>query len=197
MNENVIVNIIERLAALESQVANLMLDAVVAKVHENENLLDVAISEQITLEKVPYYTQRAGDGKVYWMPSVGESGTVLIPSGDVENAKFLVGVTTDANPAPEKDKNIYIRQWKDGYKETFDGNDNTHLLSIGSNTERKTTKTQIQDKVATTTRTTEATQIEDAVGAVKITIGPAGITLTGLVNVVGVLQVGGIPMTVP
>ena len=180
IHANAITDIYERLTALESQVTNLLLDATVTKVHADKNLVDVDVNG-LPLEELPYLTQRAGDGKTYWMPSVGESGMLLVPSGDVGNARFLPAQTTNANPAPEKDAQKYVREWKVGAKETFDGRKSTHELLV-QDAKRKTTPTLI----------------EDSLGAIKIEITPFGVKITApIVNVVGILQVGGVPLIVP
>ena len=166
MEENVIANILERLAAVEAQQLNLLIMGTVVKLHEDKDLLDIQVGK-VVLEELPYFTQRAGAGKTYWIPSVGESGMLLVPSGDLGNATFMSGHNTKNNPALEKDKNVVVRQWKPGYEERFNGNDNTHLLSIGSNVERKTqggASPKIQEKVGTATRTTETAKIEDKTG---------------------------------
>ena len=178
MEENVITNILERLAAVEAQQANLLLMATVVKLHEDDDLLDIKVGD-VVLEEIPYFTQRAGVGKTYWMPSEGESGMLLVPSGDLGNSVFMPGHNTKTNPPLEKDKNIVVRQWKPGYEERFDGNDNEHLLSIGGNVERKTESAKIEDKVGGSTRTTETAKIEDKTGTATLKITPAGIVISG------------------
>ena len=198
MQQNVISDILERLAAVEARTYNLLLWATVSAVDEKNDWLTV-MAGNLELEEIPYLTQRAGVGKTYWMPSVGERGLLLVPSGDVGNAVFMPAITTEKNPAPEKDEKVMIREFKPGFQEKFDGNDNEHMLSIGSNVTRKTTETEIEDKVGGTTRKTEATAIEDTAGAAKITIAAATgiITLRGTVVEVTapVFKWNGVPTT--
>ena len=129
-----------RVAKLEVQLENMLQLAKVLKVDDTTNLLDIEI-RGVELKGVPYLTWRAGEnGKTYWVPEVGEVGLLLSPAGDVGNAVFLPALNYKDAEAPESDSSIMLRIFKDGVKEEYDGNDDIHLLSVGSGATRKTEK---------------------------------------------------------
>ena len=188
-----------RISDLESKVNTLVLDAIVVKVHEDDNLVDVEVMD-VELENVPYLTQRAGaDGKTYWVPEVGESGLLLSPGGNIGTARFMPAVNTKDNASLEKNKNIVIRQWKSQMEEKFDGDNNRHSLTLGPNTKRETEAAgKIKDSVGATALTLETLKATLAHAGVKIEVTPLGVVITApIVNIVGILQVGGVPLIVP
>ena len=107
--------------------------------------------------------------------------------------------------------------FKDEVKEEWNGNDNIHLLSVGSGATRKTEKAgKIEDKTGTAKLALEAgsAKLEATTTAkisisstgltielsptVKIALGATGVTITApTTNVLGVFQVGGVPLMVP
>lgn len=206
-----------RVAGLETRLENMLQLAKVLTVDDTTNLLDIEI-RGVELKGVPYLTWRAGEnGKTYWVPEVGEVGLLLSPAGDVGNAVFLPALNYQDAEAPESDSNIILRIFKDGVEEKYDGNDDIHLLSIGSRATRKTEKTgKIEDKTGTAKLALEAGKAElagtpaakitisstglsiELSPAVKIALGPTGVTITApTTNVLGVFQVGGVPLMVP
>ena len=207
-----------RIANLETRLENMQQLAKVTRVDEAKNLLNVQV-RSVELKGIPYLTWRAGSAaKTYWVPEVGEVGMLMCPAGDVGNAVFMPAMFYKDSEAPEADKNIMLRIFADGVEEKWNGNDNEYTLRVGAGTERKTEKTgKIEDKTGTAKLTLEragtakieaspAVKIElTAAGvsiqlspAVKIDLGLTGITMTApLVNIIGVLQVGGVPMVVP
>ena len=121
-----------RVADLETRLENMLQLAKVLKVDDATNLLDIEI-RGVELRGVPYLTWRAGEnGKTYWVPEVGEVGLLLSPAGDVGNAVFLPALNYKDAETPESDSNIMLRVFKDGVEEKYDGNDDIHLLSVGS-----------------------------------------------------------------
>lgn len=190
-----------RVAALEARLENILQLAKVLNVDGAKNLIDVEV-RGVELKNLPYLTWRAGrQAKTYWVPEVGEVGMLLCPAGDVGNAVFLPAMFYTESEPPETDKNVMLRIFDDDVEEKWDGNDNTHMLSIGAGTERKTEKTgKIADTTGTATLTLQQTGRATlaASPAVKIQLSATGIIITApLVNVIGVLQVGGVPLMVP
>ena len=117
---NILANLAKRVAELEANQSNMIQNGIVVAVHESENLLDIEV-RGVTLEKVPYHTERAGgDGKSYWVPEVGESGTLLCAGGQVGNAVFIPGLNTTTNPAPESDVDIFKLDFGNGNEITVD-----------------------------------------------------------------------------
>ena len=210
-------DLILRVADLEARLENILQLAKVLKVDDATNLLDIEI-RGVELKGVPYLTWRAGEnGKTYWVPEIGEVGLLLSPAGDVGNAVFLPALNYQDAEAPESDSNIMLRIFKDGVKEEWNGNDDIHLLSVGGRATRKTEKAgKIEDKTDTARLALEAGSAKleatttakisisstaltiELSPAVKIALGPTGVTITApTTNVLGVFQVGGVPLMVP
>ena len=205
-----------RIAHLETRLENMLQLAKVLKVDDAKNLLDVEIRD-MELKGVPYLTRRAGEnGKTYWVPEVGEVGLLLSPAGDVGNAVFLPSLNYKDAEAPESDSNIMLRIFRDGVEEKYDGNDDTYMLGVGRATRTTKKDGKIEDATGTSKLTLETSSATltgsktakisiSATGisielspAVKIALGPTGVTITApTTNVLGVFQVGGVPLMVP
>ena len=206
-----------RVADLEARLQNIKQIAKVTAVHADANLVDVEV-RGVALTRIPCMTHRAGEkGKTYWLPEIGELGLLQSPGGDLGNAIFQPGLNYDMIPAPESDANIMLRVLDDGVKEEWNGNNDIHLLSVGTGAERKTEKTgKIEDKTGTARLALEAGSAKleatttakisisstgltiELSPAVKIALGPTGVTITApTTNVLGVFQVGGVPLLVP
>lgn len=198
---------------LKNQVANLIRTGKVTKIYADEGLVDVEI-EKIVKKRMPFLTMRAGEDKTYWMPSVDEQGAVLSPSGNLANAMFLPALNSDKFPVPEDDEKWTTREWKDGAKESYDKDEHEYKFEVQGGRHIKLNRSEVEAKVPTGTWKVDAseaklefglteikltaTDITLTFGATRIVMNAFGITLTGpIVNVVGVLQVGGIPMSVP
>ena len=158
--ENVLAHLTQRIANLESRLQNILQIAKVTEVDATTNLLTIDI-RGVPLTSVPYLTMRAGTiGKTYWVPEVDELGVLLSPGGDVGNAIFLPALNYSTAPAPEMDVNIVSRILADTVKEDWNGNDESHLLSIGGDATRQTDK--------------DPAKIEDSAEGSKLTLDSAG-----------------------
>lgn len=119
---DVLANHAKRIAALEAAQGQIVQEAIVNKIHAEDNLVDVEVRGE-TLEKVPYQTLRAGPvGKTYWAPEEGESGLLFCPGGDVGNAVFQPAINTEDNPPPDD---------AEGKLVVDVGEDGTIVLKIG------------------------------------------------------------------
>ena len=137
---NALAHLTQRIANLENRLQNILQIAKVMEVDAATNLLTIEI-RGVPLTSVPYLTMRAGTiGKTYWVPEVDELGVLLSPGGDVGNAIFLPALNYSTAPAPEMDVNIVSRIFADTVKEDWNGNDESHLLSIGGDATRQTDK---------------------------------------------------------
>ena len=214
----------QRIANLEAKVNNILQEGIVTKVREDVNLVDIEV-RGVQLVKVPYLTWRTGDGKSYWLPDAGESGMLLCPDGQAGNAVFLPAPTTGANPAPLSDTSKFRMDF--GNKLVIDvdnGLDSIvsgdaygqfHVARVRNRDAKYELKNKSNPNTPDVTRTTDHDKIKDEVGianieitsagvsielspTVKIDLALTGITITSpLVNVIGVLQVGGVPLIVP
>ena len=130
---------------MKSQLENMLRLGNVVKVHAAEGLVDVAYDDLI-IERVPLFMRRAGDDREYWMPSIGEQGMLLSPSGDLNNATFHVGINSEKIPVPRDDAKWTSREWKDGATETYDKEAHEYILKLNEGTHRKVNRSELQDK---------------------------------------------------
>ncbi|MFC0669465.1 phage baseplate assembly protein V [Azotobacter chroococcum] len=63
---------------------------------------------------LPCFTLRAGEDRTWDPPSIGEQGIVFSPSGDPATGAVLVGLNSDAFPAPDNDPSRHRRTYRDG-----------------------------------------------------------------------------------
>ena len=194
---NPIAALTKRVAANEAAIANLQQDGIVTAVHESENLVDVEV-RGIPLEKVPYLTWRAGgDGKSYWVPEVGESGIVFCAGGQAGNARFLPGLNTTRNPAPESDPDVVILDFGDGRKITIDNTESKLERNIGKiilevgTTELEVTATQIKGTIAGLGKILVNATLVNVNGATFTAVGGAGTT-----NLLGAVPITYVPIPI-
>ena len=193
---NLLANHAQRIAALEANQANSIQQGIVVAVREADNLLDIEV-KGITLEKVPYHTLRAGsDGKSYWAPEVGESGTLLCSGGQAGNAVFIPGLNTVANPAPESDVDIFKLDFGSGNEIKVDGSeteikrDNNTIKIDGSEIEIKRSSGSVKITVGAGLITAElevsSTQIKGSIAGVgKILVNAALVNINGATFALG------------
>lgn len=63
---------------------------------------------------LPWVALRAGTTLDWNPPTVGEQCMLFSPSGETTQALVLVGLYSEANPAPEKSASLHRRQYPDG-----------------------------------------------------------------------------------
>ena len=159
---------------IKSQLANMMRLGNVAKVHAAEGLVDVAYDDLI-IERMPVFMRRAGEDREYWMPSVGEQGVLLSPSGDLNNAMFLVGLNSAEVPVPRENENLMVREWKDGTFVEIDRDKHIYRVEVPNTTG------EIVLKVGTTEEKTTGQKIERVVSMNKETLDAIAKTILGAI----------------
>ena len=90
-----------RISELENRLMNLCRIGQVAVVDPMTAKVDVTFEEGLTVQGVPFLTMRAGEDQTYWLPSVGELGVLLAPSGDIANSLFLPAIFYTDFPASD------------------------------------------------------------------------------------------------
>ena len=143
----------------KTRLENMLRVGIVTMIYPAEGLVDVAM-EKITRKRVPVFTPRAGDDKTYWMPSVGEQGLVISPSGDLANAMFMPALNSVLNPVPKDHEKWTVRQWKDGAIETYDKEAHEYILLLNGDTHRKVNRSELQDKRGDTEMNMDGTEAE-------------------------------------
>lgn len=83
---------------------------------------------ELTTGDLPWFAPRAGSVKLWSPPSVGEQCAVLCPEGDLANGLVLLGLWSDANPAPSNDPDVVHLEFPDGAVIAY--NHASHALAV-------------------------------------------------------------------
>lgn len=78
----------------------------------------VRVGEIVTGD-IPWLAARAGSVSIWCPPSAGEQCLLLCPEGDEENGIALLGVYSDANPAPAS-SDLFLARFGDGAELAYD-----------------------------------------------------------------------------
>lgn len=103
---------------------------------------------------LPWFERRAGNVRTWCPPSVGEQCLVLSPGGDMSSGMVLVGLDSEANPAPSASGSLHRTQYPDGT--VIDYDHVTHSLQVNA---------------------PSGSMIQFQVGATVLSLTPAGMTL--------------------
>lgn len=118
----------QTLPEIERKLENLIRLGSVAEVNPSTALCRVETGD-ITTNWLPWITQRAGSDRTWWPPSVGEQVVLLCPGGNPSNGLVLLGVFSDAHPAPASDLNTTVMAlFRDGTRLSYD-NAAHHLIA--------------------------------------------------------------------
>ncbi|UXY16728.1 phage baseplate assembly protein V [Chitiniphilus purpureus] len=82
----------------------------------------------ITTEWLPWFALRAGRTQCWNPPTVGEQCLVLAPSGELAGGVVLLGMFSEASPAPSSDPDETLTVYPDGA--TLRYNHATHAMTI-------------------------------------------------------------------
>lgn len=82
----------------------------------------------LTTSDLPWLAQRAGRVKVWSPPSIGEQCVVFCPEGDLAGGIVLLGIWSDANPAPSTLRDVVMIEMPDGAVIAYDHR--AHKLSV-------------------------------------------------------------------
>ena len=129
---------------------------------------------------VRWHSQAAGKARHWRVPSLGEQGALLSPSGDVSQGTFVPGLYGDAGPAP--DNRDHVERWlfDDGGSLTYDWQAKSYSIDLPTGT--------VAIKVAGSDLAVTDNDVVVKSGAITLD-GPA--TLNGDVQINGSLRVTG------
>lgn len=85
-------------------------------------------SGELVSNWLPWFERRAGNVRSWCPPSVGEQCMVLSPGGDLASGMVLVGVNSDAHPAPSDSPTLHRVEFPDGA--VIDYDHASHTLTI-------------------------------------------------------------------
>ena len=71
-------------------------------------------SGDIVTGDIPWLAQRAGNVRCWSPPSIGEQCLLLAPEGDLAAALVIVGLYSDACPAPSASPDVSLVEYPDG-----------------------------------------------------------------------------------
>lgn len=92
---------------------NLLRPGTIAAVNHDASRVRVSIGA-ITTNWLPWFERRAGNVRTWCPPSVGEQCLVLSPGGDLASGTVLVGLDSEAHPAPSASGSLHRTQYPDG-----------------------------------------------------------------------------------
>ena len=176
-----------RLSELEKKVENLLRLGQVAIVHEAEALVDVRFDNDLLIESIPFLTMRAGEDQTYWLPSVGELGFLLAPSGDMANSVFLPGLFYSGFPAGEQSIEKHKTIYRDEMVEEVDVGSHSKKFTTGDS-ERFINQEEIKDTQGESyiKQNQSETEVKRATGAIKQVVGSNQVELSViLANILG------------
>ena len=129
---------------------------------------------------VRWHSQAAGKARHWRVPSMGEQGALLSPSGDVSQGTFVPGLFGDAGPAP--DNRDHVERWlfDDGGSLTYDWMAHSYSIDLPTGA--------VAIKVAGSDLAVTDNDVVVKSGAITLD-GPA--TLNGDVQINGTLRVTG------
>jgi len=103
-------------------ISNLIRNGIVSEVDVAAERCRVT-SGELTTNWIPWISLRAGTTRTWSAPSEGEQVILLSPEGDTANAVALLGLNSDAYPAPAHKADLHVVQHGDGgtlsYNETL------------------------------------------------------------------------------
>ena len=73
----------------------------------------------ITTADLPWLAQRAGGTSIWSPPTVGEQCMLICPEGDTDAGVVLLGIFSDANPAPAS-TDLFLAKFADGAIVSYD-----------------------------------------------------------------------------
>ncbi|SFB30626.1 phage baseplate assembly protein V [Azotobacter beijerinckii] len=79
---------------------------------------------------LPFFAARAGEDREWDPPSLGEQCILFSPSGDPATGAVLVGLYSDAFPAPDNDPKRHRRTYRDGAVIEYDTENSQYLIDI-------------------------------------------------------------------
>lgn len=92
---------------------NLLRPGTIHAVNHGSTLVRVASGDLIT-NWLPWFERRAGNVRTWCPPSVGEQCLVLSPGGDLASGMVLVGLNSEAHPAPSDSPSMHRTEYPDG-----------------------------------------------------------------------------------
>lgn len=117
------------IAELQRQLNNLVRPGSITAVDASKARVRVKTGE-LTTAWLPWLTQRAGTGKNWWPPEVGEQVLLISPGGNPAQGFVLTGLYSTDKPAPSSDPNIETIVFKNGDSVTHNSSSGATALNV-------------------------------------------------------------------
>ena len=129
---------------------------------------------------IRWHSQAAGKARHWRVPSMGEQGALLSPSGDVSQGTFVPGLFGDAGPAP--DTRDHVERWlfDDGGSLTYDWQAKSYSIELPTGL--------VDIKVGSSSATVTDNAVVVTSGAIAL---DGDVTIYGEVQINGSLRVTG------
>jgi len=101
----------------------------IASVDRASATCTVEIGDLVTGE-VPWLAFRAGGSARWSPPTIGEQCLLLCPEGDTSAGVVLLGIYSDANPAPSSAEDLDLVRYADGAEIAYDARSHTLFAKL-------------------------------------------------------------------
>ena len=161
-------------AAHDRMIASLIIPCRVVAVDLATAMVRVSDGAGWTSAWVRWHSQSAGKARHWRSPSLGEQGALISPSGEPAQGTFVPGLYGNAGAQPDNRDHVEVWRFDDGGSLVYDWQAKSYTIDLPTGS------------VAVNVGGSSAVVTDDA-----ITATAANITLTGDVQVNGMLQVTG------
>ncbi len=161
-------------AAHDRMIASLIIPCRVVAVDLAAAMVRVSDGAGWTSAWVRWHSQAAGRARHWRSPSLGEQGALISPSGEPAQGTFVPGLYGNAGAQPDNRDHVEVWRFDDGGSLVYDWQAKSYTIDLPTGS------------VAVNVGGSSAVVTDDA-----ITATAANITLTGDVQVNGMLQVTG------
>lgn len=117
-------------ADAERRGANVIMPGVISEVDLAAGTARVEFEDDWISGDLPWFSLRAGALRTWSPPTVGEQCVVLSPDGEPATGMILLGLTSDAFPAPSESETETRSEWEDGAIDSYDTETHVRTLTL-------------------------------------------------------------------
>lgn len=139
-------------AELHRLLSNLIRLGTIADVDHVAALARVQIGQLLT-EWRPWSTQRAGNARTWWAPSIGEQVMFFSPGGDMASGIIMSSIYSTANPAPSDNPAFDTAIYPDGAVIQYDHESHALTVTLPDDSSATVTASQVTSNAPETTCT--------------------------------------------
>lgn len=117
------------LAQHDRMIAAMLMPCVVCAVDLAEGMIRVRSGDWVS-PWVRWHSQAAGKARHWRVPSLGEGGALLNPSGVPGIGTFVPGLYSSAGPQPDNRDHVEVWRFDDGGSLVYDWQDNSYTIEL-------------------------------------------------------------------